>query len=122
MSFGYLTGSVSASPGLSASGKTCTDSYTSATGKTSVSGQYSGTACKSTSYLATWISDYSVTGKLRINGTTWTSKLLDVYCERMSRVGSVAQSEIRARLSDAIPGSIMAPGRAGFVGSPGPVF
>ena len=80
MGFGYVTGSISSSPGVSVStgSKTCSDSYYSATGKTWVTGQYSGTACTASSHLAVWVGGYSVTGKLRYNGTTWTSKYLQV--------------------------------------------
>ncbi|MDR1442827.1 MAG: hypothetical protein LBJ02_10695 [Bifidobacteriaceae bacterium] len=80
MSFGYVTGSVTSAPGFSVTGasKSCSHTYTSATGKSSVSGSYSGMACKASSWVAVWTSSFNVTGKLRINGGTWTSAAVKI--------------------------------------------
>jgi len=80
--FGYITGSISASSSgsfgvsASASNKTCSSPILESS-RNGISVQYSGTACTATSIVQVWLSGASATGYLRIGSSTWSSKVMN---------------------------------------------
>jgi hypothetical protein len=74
--FSSLTGSISAPPGVSVSpsGTSCTETFMSAVGMNYATGKHNGTACKMLSIFGVFATQYSITGQIRVNGTSWAAQ------------------------------------------------